>query len=119
MARGGVFNSPVSRWFNAAAVGLTRVPVLGRWIGHGVVVIGYTGRRSGRWFETPVSVKRDGDQVTIHVMAPDSKNWWRNFLGEGGPLTLRNLDGRDRTGNAVAHRDGRGKVAVTVQLDAS
>lgn len=118
MAR-GFFNSPIARWFNAAAVGLTRVPVLSRWIGHGVVVIGYTGRRSGQWFETPVSVKRDGDQVTINVMAPDSKNWWRNFLGEGGPLTLLNLDGRDRRGHAVAHRDGQGKVAVTVQLDAS
>ncbi len=114
----GIFNSPISRWFNAAAVGLTRVPVLGRWIGHGVVVIRYTGRRSGRTFETPVSVARDGNQVTIHVMTPDSKNWWRNFLGEGGQLTLLNLDGSDRTGHAVAHRDGQGKVAVTVQLDA-
>ncbi|MUL84695.1 MULTISPECIES: nitroreductase/quinone reductase family protein [unclassified Mycolicibacterium] len=117
MAR-GFLNSPVGRWFNAAAVGITRVPVLGRWVGHGVVVIRYTGRRSGQAFETPVSVQRDGNRVTINVMAPDSKNWWRNFLGEGGPLTLLNLDGRDHTGHAVAHRDGQGKVAVTVQLDA-
>lgn len=113
----GIFNSPVARWFNAAAVGLTRVPGLGRWIGHGVVVIRYTGRRSGRTFETPVSVNRDGDQVTINAMTPDSKTWWRNFLGEGGELTLLNLDGRDRSGHAVAHRDGQGKVTVTVRLD--
>lgn len=113
----GIFNSPIARWFNAAAVGLTRVPVLGRWIGHGVVVIRYTGRRSGRTFETPVSVKRDGDQVTINVMTPDSKTWWRNFLDGGAQLTLLNLDGSDVTGHAVAHRDSRGKVAVTVQLD--
>jgi F420H(2)-dependent quinone reductase len=117
MAR-GIFNSPIARWFNAAAVGLTRVPVLGRWIGRGVVVISYTGRRSGRTFTTPVSVKRDGGQVTINVMAPDGKNWWRNFLGEGAPLTLLNLDGADHTGHAVAHRDGQGKVTVTVLLDA-
>ncbi|CRZ14411.1 hypothetical protein [Mycolicibacterium neworleansense] len=114
----GIFNSPIARWFNTVAVGLTRVPVLGSWIGHGVVVIRYTGRRSGRTFETPVSVTRDDNEVTINVMAPDSKNWWRNFLGEGGELTLLNLDGGDRTGRAVAHRDGQGKVAVTVQLDA-
>ncbi len=117
MARGN-FNSPVVRWFNAAAVGLTRVPVLGRLIGNGVVVIRYTGRRSGQSFETPVSVKRDGNQVTINVMAPDQKNWWRNFTGDGGPLTFVNLDGRSQAGHAVAHRDARGKVAVTVQLDA-
>jgi F420H(2)-dependent quinone reductase len=117
MAR-GIFNSPIAGWFNAAAVGLTRVPVLGRWIGHGVVVIRYTGRRSGQTFTTPVSVKRDGEQVTINVMTPDNKNWWRNFLGEGAPLTLLNLDGRDQTGHAVAHRDGQGKVTVTVLLDA-
>ncbi|TXI63047.1 nitroreductase/quinone reductase family protein [Mycolicibacterium mageritense] len=117
MAR-GIFNSPVVGWFNAAAVGLTRVPVLGRWIGHSVVVIRYQGRRSGQTFETPVSVHRDGDQVTINVMTPDSKNWWRNFLGEGGPITFLNLDGADRTVHAIAHRDDRGKVAVAVKLDA-
>ncbi len=83
-----------------------------------MVVIRYAGRRSGRTFETPVSVTRDGNQVTINVMTPDSKNWWRNFLGDGGPLTLVNLDGRDWTGHATAHRDGQGKVTVTVQLDA-
>ncbi|MBU9765082.1 nitroreductase family deazaflavin-dependent oxidoreductase [Mycobacterium sp. TNTM28] len=114
----GIFNSPLVRWFNTAAVGLTRIPVLGRWIGHGVVVIRYTGRRSGQTFDTPVSVQRDGDRVTIHVMAPDSKNWWRNFLGAGAPLTLVNLDGTDRTGHAVARRDEQGRVAVTVALDA-
>lgn len=117
MAR-GIFNSPVVRWLNAGAVALTRLPVVGRWVGDNVVVIRYQGRRSGQTFETPVSVRRDGDQATIHVMTPDSKNWWRNFLGEGGPITLLNVDGRDRTGHAVAHRDAQGKVAVSVRLDA-
>ncbi|MGV0742835.1 hypothetical protein [Mycolicibacterium sp. XJ870] len=117
MARGGIFNSPAVRWFNAAAVGLTRVPVLGRWVGDGVVVIRYTGRRSGQTFETPVSLKRNGNQATIHVMTPDNKNWWRNFLGEGGPITLVNLDGKDRTGHAVANRNEQGRVTVAVALD--
>lgn len=116
MAR-GIFNSPVVRWFNAAAVGLTRVPVVGRLVGDTVVVIRYQGRRSGQTFETPVSIKRDGDRVTINVMAPDNKNWWRNFLGEGGPITLLNIDGRERTGHAVAQRDAAGRVSVSVTLD--
>ena len=25
--------------------------------------------------------------------SPDKKTWWRNFLGEGGPITLLKLDG--------------------------
>jgi hypothetical protein len=50
-------------------------------------------------------------------MSPDAKSWWRNFLGEGGPITLLRLDGVDRTGHAVADRDEKGRVTVTVQLD--
>jgi hypothetical protein len=50
-------------------------------------------------------------------MSPDAKSWWRNFLGEGGPITLLRLDGADRTGHAVADRDEKGRVTVTIQLD--
>ena len=52
------------------------------------------------------------------LMTPDSKTWWRNFTGEGGPITLVGLDGADRTGHAVAHRDDRGRVTVRVRLGA-
>lgn len=117
MAR-GIFNTPAVRWFNTAAVGLTQLPVIGPRLARGLVVIRYTGRRSGQTFQTPVSVKRTGDQVVIAVMAPDQKNWWRNFLGEGAPITLLDLDGADRTGHAVAQRDAQGRVSVIVQLDA-
>jgi hypothetical protein len=40
---------------------------------------------------------------------------WRNFLGDGGQITLMNLDGADRSGHATAHRDDKGRVRVTVQ----
>jgi hypothetical protein len=42
--------------------------------------------------------------------------WWRNFLAEGGPISLQ-LDGIDRTGHAIARRDEAGRVTVTVRLD--
>jgi hypothetical protein len=51
------------------------------------------------------------------VAGAGSKNWWRNFLGEGAPITLVNLRGQDRTGHAVANRDAKGRVSVTVRLD--
>ena len=67
-----------------------------------MVVIRYIGRRSGKSFETPVNYRRSGDKIVIRVMSPDSKNWWRNFTGDGGPITLVKFDGADRTGHAVA-----------------
>jgi hypothetical protein len=46
---------------------------------------------------------------------PEAKTWWRNFLDDGGPLTLH-LDGTERGGHAVAKRDEKGHVTVTVRL---
>jgi hypothetical protein len=75
----------------------------------------YTGRRSGRTFSIPVGYRRSGDEINIAVSMPDAKTWWRNFLGDGGPVTLR-LDGTERPGQAVAQRDEEGRVTVTVRL---
>ena len=81
-----------------------------------LTMITYTGRRSGRTFSTLVGYQRSGDVVTISAAMPDRKSWWRNFLGEGGPITL-DLEGADRAGHAVTTRDGKGRVTVTVRLD--
>ena len=101
---------------NAGVAALLTNPRTGRWIGKGITLVTYTGRRSGRTFSTPVAYRRNGDRVTIVADLPDVKNWWRNFTGNGGPITLR-LDGTDRTGHALAHRNGPGWATVTVTLD--
>lgn len=116
MAR-GMFNSPIVGVVNAGVTGLLNLPVVGRLVGRGLVVIRYAGRRSGTTFETPVGYRRRGETILIGVVAPDKKNWWRNFLDGGAPITLLDFEGRDRTGHAVAHRDDRGEVSVTVTLD--
>ena|SRR5438045_2018025 len=116
MAR-GIFGSPVVGIVNSIFVGLIDAPVVGPLVRRGLINIRYTGRRSGKTIETPVGYRRSGDTITINVTAPDTKNWWRNFLGEGGPITLLKLDGADRTGHAVANRDAKGRVSVTVKLD--
>jgi hypothetical protein len=105
------------RTINALFVELIDAPVLGGLVRRGLINIRYVGRRSGKTVETPVGYRRSGDTITIRVSMPDGKSWWRNFLGEGGPITLLKLDGRDRTGHAVADRDEDGRVKVTVQLD--
>jgi hypothetical protein len=112
----GIFDSPIVGLVNKLFVGLINAPVIGGLVGRGLVVIRYVGRRSGKTFEIPVGYRRSGDTLTINVTAPDAKTWWRNFLGEGGPITFVNLDGADRTAHAVANRDEKGRVKVVAEL---
>ncbi|GGN73647.1 nitroreductase/quinone reductase family protein [Nocardia rhizosphaerihabitans] len=100
--------------FNAGVVALTEAPVVGKLLGGAFAQVSYVGRRSGRAFSTPVNYRRSGDEYVIGVAMPDKKKWWRNFLGEGGPVTLR-IGGVDRPGHAVSHRDDRGRVTVRVR----
>lgn len=114
-----VFQSRPAKFFNAAFLALRDAPVVGPLLGRSLVEISWVGRTSGKTFSTPVNYRRTGDSVVIGVMAPDQKKWWRNFLGEGGPITLKDLDGSDRSGHAVATRDDAGKVLVKVALDST
>ncbi|WP_280347369.1 nitroreductase/quinone reductase family protein [Nocardia neocaledoniensis] len=102
------------RGFNAGVVALAEAPIIGKLLGKAFAQISYTGRRSGRTFTTPVNYLRRGDEYVIGVAMPDKKKWWRNFLGEGGPVTLR-IAGVDHPGHAVTHRDD-GRVTVRVRL---
>jgi hypothetical protein len=102
----------VNGWVTA----LRESPRWGRVVSKRITVVTYTGRRSGRTFSAPVGYHRDGDVVTIGVQLPASKKWWRNFLDEGGPISL-DLDDTERTGHAVSRVDDKGRVTVTVRLD--
>jgi hypothetical protein len=81
-----------------------------------ITTISYIGRRSGKTISLPIGYRRAGDEITISISMPDAKSWWRNFLGDGAPLTIE-LDGADRSAHAVAHRDEQGRVSVTAHLD--
>jgi hypothetical protein len=113
------FSSPLVRGVNWVVTALINAPLFGRVVRRGLVTIRYVGRRSGKTVELPVGYRRSGDSIIIGVAMSDGKAWWRNFLGDGGPITLLQLDGRDRSGHAVATRDDRGRVSVTVRLDES
>ena len=101
--------------FNRGFMRLRSAPVVGPFVSRYLTVVSYTGRRSGRAFRTPVGYRRAGDVVTIQVMLADAKSWWRNFTGDGGPLTL-DLPGGPVTGHAVAERVGKNRVDIIVQL---
>ena len=111
-----IFTSPVVPMVNRVAFALLDAPVMGRLVGRGLVKIRYVGRRSGKTVELPVGYRRSGKDIVIGVVAPGDKTWWRNFLGDGAPIELLGLDGRDRIAHAVAHRDEQGRVSVTVKL---
>jgi deazaflavin-dependent oxidoreductase (nitroreductase family) len=78
---------------------------------HGMVskmmlLITFTGRKSGKTYTTPVDYSQDGDQVTIFTHA----NWWKNLRG-GAPVTLR-LQGRDVPGLAEPVAEDKQAVAA-------
>jgi deazaflavin-dependent oxidoreductase (nitroreductase family) len=63
-----------------------------------VLLITFTGRKSGKSYTTPVSYAQNGDQVTIFTHA----NWWKNLRSgnsNGAPVTLR-IRGRELQGLA-------------------
>ncbi|GAB11414.1 hypothetical protein GOARA_068_00730 [Gordonia araii NBRC 100433] len=101
---------------NTVFAPLLSAPVLGPVLSRSMAEISYVGRKSGRPITLIVSYRRKGDDVVlIGVAAADQKTWWRNFYPDGAPITVH-LDGRDRTGFAVARRDERG-TSVKVTLD--
>ena len=101
--------------FNAPVAAIANSPRFGGLLKSNIAMVTYTGRRSGKTFTIPVAYRRRGDEIDIGANMPDAKTWWRNFLGEGAPLTVR-LDDQERPGHAVAHRDDNGKVMVTVSF---
>ncbi len=101
--------------FNAPITALAGSPRFGALLRRSITTITYTGRRSGRTFDIPVAYRRRGDEIDIAANMPDAKTWWRNFLGDGAPMSLT-LDGIEHSGHAVAHRDENGHVTVRVRL---
>ena len=71
-----------------------------------VLLITFTGRKSGKRFTTPVSYSLDGERVMIFSHA----EWWKNLIG-GSPVTLR-LRGRSVEGTAEVVADDKHAVAA-------
>lgn len=74
-----------------------------------VLLITFTGRKSGKSFTTPVSYSQINDQVIIFTHA----EWWKNLRG-GAPVTLR-IQGHEFHGRAEPVVD---KQTIAVQLAA-
>ena len=50
----------------------------------GFAIVIHVGRRSGRTYETPVNVFRDGDRYVFALTYGPESDWARNVLAAGG-----------------------------------
>ena len=46
-----------------------------------LLLLDYTGRRSGRRYVLPVAYAAAGDDLVVVIVQPTTKTWWRNFDG--------------------------------------
>lgn len=84
-----------------------RSPVHGM-ISKSILLITFTGRKSGKSYTTPVSYSQQDDQVYIFTHA----TWWKNLVG-GAPVTLR-IRGRQYEG--LAEPVAKDKQAIAAGL---
>ena len=63
-------------------------------------VLGYEGRRTGRYYETPVLYRETDDGVVL-LTPMGVTNWWRNFEGGHPASVLLRGEWRDGTGEVV------------------
>jgi deazaflavin-dependent oxidoreductase (nitroreductase family) len=71
-----------------------------------VLLLSFTGRKSGKTYTTPVSYSQNDDRVTIFTHA----TWWKN-LRNATPVTLR-IRGRELQGLAEPVAEDKGAVAA-------
>lgn len=78
---------------------LLRTPFGARRVGRQLLLLVYTGRRSGRRYTIPVGYARAGDVVYLFTHSP----WWRNLAGGADVDVL--VQGRWQRGRAEATRE--------------
>ncbi len=74
-----------------------------------VLLITFTGRKSGQTYTTPVSYSQNGDQVRIFTHS----TWWKNLKGipGGTPVSLR-IRGRELRGLAEPVAEDKQAIAA-------
>jgi hypothetical protein len=93
---------PPPKWLyrivNGVMILLLRSPLHGL-LSKVIMLITFTGRKSGKQFTTPISYLRDGKVITCFTGSP----WWKNLQG-GAPVILR-IEGQTLNGIAQTNRD--------------
>lgn len=98
-------------WFNPLMTWLLRSP-FHRLISGSVMLLRYTGRKSGKPYATPVNYLRDGDALT--TVSSRDRTWWRNLRG-GAPVTLL-LQGKQTPARGEVIETDEGVAAALLLL---
>jgi len=85
----------ISPFFNAIVERILRSP-LHNPLSKRLLLITFTGRKSGRIYTTPTSYVQDGPDIVL--FSERNRRWWRNLEG-GAPVRVR-LRGQERSGTA-------------------
>ena len=98
-------------WYNSIMEWLLKSPMHGV-VSKNMMLISYTGRKSGQEYTTPVNYWQvsDNDEGLLLTTSKPDRVWWRNLKG-GRPVVLR-LRGKSITalGSAVEDVDEKGKL---------
>jgi deazaflavin-dependent oxidoreductase (nitroreductase family) len=82
-------------WFNGFMMWLLNSPI--HWpVSRKLIVLTFTGRKSGKSYTIPVEYVQEGDTLTF--ITQRQRVWWKN-LREGAPVTVH-LRGHDVQGYA-------------------
>lgn len=91
-------------WFNPITTWIMRSPLHG-FVSKNMMLITYTGRKSGKQYTTPVNyleIAKNGSTF-LYTTSYRERVWWRNLRG-GAEVTLR-LQGRDLPARAEVVED--------------
>ncbi|MFN3333329.1 MAG: nitroreductase family deazaflavin-dependent oxidoreductase [Caldilinea sp.] len=86
-------SSGVPKWVNRMMSGILRSPLHGM-VSDKILLITFTGRKSGKPYSTPVSYTRRSGELLVFTHG----KWWRNLRG-GAPVKVR-VQGKDLQGCA-------------------
>ena len=90
-------NAFYNHLLNPLMRGLLRSPLHGAMSGN-IAILHFTGRKSGRALNTPLSYVRDGD--TVLFLSSQNTSWWKNF--RDGPAQVQvELARQQREGTAT------------------
>jgi deazaflavin-dependent oxidoreductase (nitroreductase family) len=90
-----------SPFSNAVVSTMLRIPFLHRLMSSQILLLTFTGRKSGKRYTTPVGYVREGKTVTI--LTKWFRPWWRNFQ-ETAPVEVL-IEGKVYPGTAKALTD--------------
>ncbi len=89
-----------------------RLPLVHSVMSKSLMLISFTGKKSGKQYTTPVGYYRDGKRILI--VTKRFRAWWQNFVAPA-PVTLR-LQGRDVAGTALSIADEATIIPLMTQI---